>query len=125
MEDPRVLKLRNGEMIIATIEETTDDDIVKISNVISVVPHQVMQGEMVGETFLLKPWIGITEDRYFFIAKDNILTVCSLRENLVKQYKSYLAPQEEIPQPRDQFDIEDMVEANVLRSKNLLNQITS
>lgn len=122
MEIPKVIKFKNGDLVIAQVFDSVDD-LYRIENPIAAVTFPTMQGEIVGETFLLKPWIGISQDKSFFVRKSDILTVCTLKENLLEQYKNYLLPNEEQPsEPEDdQFGIDEVVQAMVLKSKNLLN----
>ena len=122
MEIPKVIKFKNGELIIAFISDATDG-FVHLENPIAAVSQSVMQGDLVGETFVLKPWIGITEDKSFFVKREDILTICSLRENLIQQYKSYAIPSEAINSPdiEDNLGLEDIMEAKIRKSRNLLN----
>ncbi len=123
METPKVLKFRNGDLVIATLHEDKEG-LLKIENPIAVVPYPMMQGEVVGETFLLKPWIGITEEKSFLIRKSEIMTVCTLRQNLLDQYKRYISPEYKFEDPSGEEDLDldlETIRAGLLRDKNLLN----
>lgn len=123
METPKVLKFRNGDLVIAILHEDKEG-LLKIENPISVVPYPVMQGEVVGETFLLKPWIGITEERTFLIRKSEIMTVCTLRQNLLEQYTRYTSPEYKFEDSSEEEDLDvdlETIRAGLLRDKNLLN----
>lgn len=118
----KVLKFKNGDLVIAQIMDSFDD-LYRIENAIAAVTFPTMQGEIVGETFLLKPWIGISGDTSFLVRKDDIMTVCNLRENLLEQYKNYILPVEKpvsIPESED-YEVNEIMEAMFLKSKNLLN----
>lgn len=119
--EPKVIKFRNGELVIADVKETVDDLLV-IENAIAAVPFPMMQGEMVGETFVLKPWIGISNETSFFVRKTEVITICTLKESLLQQYKSYISPKEKPTSlEKDEYEIEEVMEAMFLKSKNLLN----
>ena len=123
METPKVLKFKNGDLVIATMRGDEANGIVWIDNPIAVVPYPVMREEIVGETFLLKPWIGITEEKSFLIKTSEIMTICTLRPNLLEQYKRYISTEtiEERP-PEEDYDLElETIRAELLRDKNLLN----
>lgn len=119
--EPKVLKFKNGDLVIAQLIETVDD-LYRIENPIAAVTFPTMQGEVVGETFLLKPWIGISKDSSFFVKKTDILVVCSLKDTLMQQYKNYIMPEEKpITVDEADYEIEEVMEAMYLKSKNLLN----
>lgn len=125
METPKVLKFKNGDLVIATMRGDEGDGIVWIDNPIAVVPYPVMREEIVGETFLLKPWIGITEERSFRILTSEIMTTCSLRPNLLEQYTRYISGEEKLPplmEEDEEIDVDlETIKASFLRNKNLLN----
>jgi len=125
METPKVLKFKNGDLVIATMRGDEANGIVWIDNPIAVVPYPVMREEIVGETFLLKPWIGITEEKSFLIKTSEIMTICTLRPNLLEQYKRYISTEEKPPEYSEEdedldLDLEN-IRAAILRDKNLLN----
>lgn len=117
MTQPSVIKLKNGEMIIASIQQ--NEDVLLLNNPIAIVPVPVMQGNVAGETFVMKPWIGISNDVDYLISLDEVLTTCSLKENLLEQYNKYVGiPTPEIEEPADELE---MLQARILRSRGLLN----
>ena len=123
MEVPRVIKFNNGELVIGLLRPN-DDNSFLIENAIAVVPYPIMQNEMVGETFLLKPWIGITDEKSFLIPKSEIITICSLRKPLLDQYTRYVeGPPAVVEDPQSEdMDMElETITAAILRDKNLLN----
>lgn len=121
MEAPKVIKFKSGDLVIAQLYESVDG-LYRIEDPIAAVTFPTMQGELVGETFLLKPWIGISKDKSFFVRKEDILVVCSLKDNLLEQYKNYISP-EETPAELDDssYGLDEVIEARYLKSKNLLN----
>lgn len=121
METPKVIKFKNGDLVIAQVFDSMDD-IYRLENPIAAVTFPTMQGEVVGETFLLKPWIGISKDSSFFVRKTDILVICSLKDNLMQQYKTYIMPEEKpITVDEADYEVEEVMEAMFLKSKNLLN----
>lgn len=125
METPKVLKFKNGDLVIATIRGDEANGIVWIDNPIAVVPYPVMREEIVGETFLLKPWIGITEEKSFLIKTSEIMTTCTLRPNLLEQYTRYISAEEKVFPPMEEnedIDVDlETIRASFLKDKNLLN----
>lgn len=118
----KVLKFKNGDLVIAQLIESFDE-LYRIENPIAAVTFPTMQGDIVGETFLLKPWIGISGDKSFLVRKADIITVCGLKDNLMEQYRNYIISEEKpvtIPEAEN-YEIDEVMEAMYLKSKNLLN----
>lgn len=119
MTDVTVLKLKNGETLIAGVRRA-DDNMFWLDDPIAVVPVPVMHEGIQGETFLLKPWIGISNDKSFLLSAREVLTTCSLKENLLQQYRSYVGTEPE-PSEHETLDEMDMLQSRILRSRGLLN----
>lgn len=117
MSDVSVLKLKNGETIIAVVRPA-DNSMVWVDDPIAVIPVPVQQNGVNGETFLLKPWIGISGDTSFLISGKEVLTTCSLKQNLVEQYNAYVG---KLPDIEESVDELEMLQARILRSRGLLN----
>lgn len=116
-----VLRLKNGETLIAGVRPA-DSNNYWVDDPISVIAVQVTHEGINGETFLLKPWIGISPDKSFLLSAREILTSGSLKENLLQQYLMYIG--NETPEPLEEiedFDEMEMLQARILRSKGLLN----
>jgi len=122
METPKVLKFKNGDLVIATIRDSDTNELFWMDNPIAVIPYPVIQEDVMGETFLLKPWIGITTEKIFLIPKSEIITVCVLRENLLAQYERYISGEVKLPEETQETNIDmEMLHSRLLRSRNLLN----
>jgi hypothetical protein len=122
METPKVLKFKNGDLVIASIRDSDTNELFWMDNPIAVVPYPVIQEDVVGETFLLKPWIGITTEKTFLIPKSEIITVCLLRENLLEQYERYISGEVKLPEESDEANLDlEVLHSQLLRSRNLLN----
>ena len=122
METPKVLKFKNGDLVIATIRDSDTNELFWMDNPIAVIPYPVIQEDVMGETFLLKPWIGITTEKTFLIPKSEIITVCVLRENLLGQYERYISGEVKLPEETQETNVDmEMLHSRLLRSRNLLN----
>lgn len=122
MTDITVLRLKNGETLIAGVRQA-DPNNYWVDDPISVIAIQVNQDGINGETFLLKPWIGISSDKSFLLSASEILTSCSLKEDLLQQYLIYSGNEQSQPleENLNDFDEMEMLQARILRSKGLLN----
>jgi hypothetical protein len=121
MTDVTVLRLKNGETLIAGVRQA-DDNNYWVDDPIAVIAVQVNHDGVNGETFLLKPWIGISPDKSFLLSAKEILTSCSLKENLLQQYLMYIGNDTAEPvNDIEDFDEIEMLQARILRSKGLLN----
>ena len=122
METPKVIKFKNGDLVIASIRDSESNDLFWMDNPIAVVPYPMIQEDVVGETFLLKPWIGITTEKIFLVPKSEVITVCLLRENLLEQYEKYISGEVKLPEETQEANVEmDLLHSRLLRSRNLLN----
>jgi len=122
METPKVLKFKNGDLVIASIRDSDTNELFWMDNPVAVIPYPVFQEDVVGETFLLKPWIGITTDKTFLIPKSEIITVCLLIENLLGKYERYISGEVKFPEETQEENTDmDMLHSRLLRSRNLLN----
>lgn len=119
MTEVAVLKLKNGETLIAGVR-SADENTYWLDDPIQVVPVPVVQSGVNGETFLLKPWIGISNDKSFLLSAREVLTTCTLKENLLEQYRSYVGIEPPVEE-NDTFDELDMLQSRILRSRGLLN----
>jgi len=122
MEPPKVLKFKNGDLVIASIRDSDTNALFWLDNPVAVIPYPVFQEDVVGETFLLKPWIGITTEKTFLIPKSEIITICLLRENLLAKYERYISGEVKFPEETQEENTDmDMLHSRILRSRNLLN----
>ena len=122
METPKVIKFKNGDLVIATIRDSESNDLFWMDNPIAVIPYPVIQEDVVGETFVLKPWIGITTEKTFLVPKSEVITLCLLRENLLAQYERYIAGEIKLPEETEDTDLDlDLLHYRLLKSRNLLN----
>lgn len=122
METPKVIKFKNGDLVIATIIDSESTDLFWMDNPIAVIPYPVIQEDVVGETFLLKPWIGITTEKIFLVPKSEVITVCLLRENLLGQYEKYISGEVKLPEETQEGNLDmELLHSRLLKSRNLLN----
>jgi len=92
----KVLKLKTGDSIICSME----NDITTISSenyLILQDPVQVIQSNestkgnmIVGENYLLKPWMGLSDSDEFSISIDIVLTIGELKKQVKDQYVNYI-----------------------------------
>ena len=86
----KILKLSNGEDIIATIVSDNNDD-VKINNplLMSVIPHMTIKGQQ--DSLDLIPWMQpYCEEHDFTITKSTIVTYANVSPGLSKYYEYFL-----------------------------------
>ena len=122
METPKVIKFKNGDLVIAAIRDSESNDLFWMDNPIAVIPYPMIQEDVVGETFVLKPWIGITTEKIFLVPKSEVITVCLLRENLLAQYERYIAGEIKLPEETEDKNLDlDLLHSRLLKSRNLLN----
>jgi len=120
MKNVSVLRLKNGETIIAGVRNA-EETMIWLDDPIAVVPVPVVQDGVNGETFLLKPWIGISSDKSFLLSVREVLTTGALKDNLLEQYNMYVGDSPAAIEREESYDELEMLQARILRSRNLLN----
>jgi ketol-acid reductoisomerase len=82
----------------------------------------VQSGNGVVEGFLFKPWIAVCEETEFVILSENVVLVGTLKDDVERQYKTYLETRGNPPEEEDE-EIEEWVAttADYLKKNNLLN----
>lgn len=123
-EAPQILKFMNGDLVVAKLQ--TKETTYVLEDPVAVVPVQIVREDLVGETFVLKPWIGISTDTTYEIPMSCVMTLAKLRLSLLEQYTNFITGggTTELP-PEDEYDTEnhefDRLTAAILKTKNLLN----
>ena len=121
MTNVTVLKLKSGELLIAGVREA-EDNMVWLDEPIQAISVPVTHNGQQGETFLLKPWIGISSDTSFLVSAREIITSCTLKKNLLDQYNQYVGRVEEKEVfYEEEADELELLQSRILRSRNLLN----
>ena len=123
----RLLKMKDGDRVmcatnIASQQELFDSFEIEIRHPVSIVPYQVQSGNGVVEGFLFKPWMAVCEETEFVILSENVVLVGTLKDDVERQYKTYLKTRGNPPEEEEE-EIEDWVAttADYLKKNNLLN----
>jgi len=84
-----VIKLVSGEEIfsLVLVDDSTDDTLLVLQNPITI----KMINNHGGIYLKVKPWMDLTEDDFYFIKLDKVLTMTeSKNKKLIELYKNYL-----------------------------------
>lgn len=99
----RLIKLVSGESIIGITETNCEDltaiDSITITDPVLVNSIRVPKGGLVYETFVMQPWIALSEDFEVDIATKHILITTSVKESVEAQYFNYLEREQTIDTP--------------------------
>lgn len=92
----KVVRLKTGEMILCAMENDISS-IVSITHLTLIEPVQIVQmrettrnNEVVGESFAMRPWIGMSDSDEFVITTDIVLTIGNQKHEIKKQYLQYV-----------------------------------
>jgi hypothetical protein len=92
----KLVKLKTGEIILCSMHNDINS-VVGETHLCLVEPVQVVQqqqtktnGQIVGETFVLRPWLGMSDSDEFVIATDIVLTIGNLKHEVKYQYINYV-----------------------------------
>ena len=92
----KIVKLKTGETILCTmnndIRSLASETHLQLTTPVQVIPHQESRrnGQVVGESFVLRPWIGLSDSDEFTISADIVLTIGSLKKEVRQQYVNYI-----------------------------------
>jgi hypothetical protein len=117
----KLVKLKTGETILCAMH----DDIKSVageSHLYLIEPVQVVQqqqtknnGQVVGETFVLRPWLGLSDSEEFVIGTDIVLTIGNLKHEVKEQYISYITHTAETRQKIKQYHEQEDAVMKLLR----------
>ena len=95
MENHKILKFKNGEVMVCRTEsKDVNVDNANFINIWDPVEIQIMnmmptnQG-IIGERYLLKPWMPLSEDEMFIIDTESLITICNVGEQILKNYLDF------------------------------------
>lgn len=93
----KMVRLKTGETILCSmssdIKSVAGESHLCLIEPVQLIPQQQSRrnGQVVGETFLLRPWMGMSDSDEFVIATDIVLTIGNLKHEVKKQYISYIS----------------------------------
>lgn len=129
MHDPKLIYLKNGEMIVGSFKEESDS-LVWFVCPVQVKTMQMEQNGVYGETWVFRPWISLSSDNRFLIAKKDILTFANITSKVTDQYISFVNEYyfdskeetvEEVFQEEPDSDLIDVLEEYSKQSKDTLH----
>lgn len=92
----KIVRLKTGESIICSMDRDivslSSESFLKLNEPVQVLQTQEKtQGNMVvGENYILRPWIGLSDSEEFLINVDVVLTIGNLKEQVREQYINYI-----------------------------------
>lgn len=90
----KLLKLINGENIIVTTDDNCETfqnkEFIDAVDAVEVSTLQIPQGQMLVESYILKPWMKLAASDIFRIPTKSIVMAADLHENAKWQYEDYL-----------------------------------
>lgn len=92
----KVVRLKTGESILCSMSNNVKS-LIGETHLSLTMPVQVIhqnetqrQGQVLGESFFLRPWIGLSDSEDFVISTDIILTIGDLRLEVKNHYINYV-----------------------------------
>jgi hypothetical protein len=90
----RLIKLINGEVLIAQTDDPCDDwlskPIISVLNPILMQSMRFPKGDSLIETYILHPWVSFAEDEVIDIPTRNILVILNPEQGLITNYEEYI-----------------------------------
>jgi hypothetical protein len=97
----KVVKLKTGESILCSMDRdvnsTAAETHLHLNIPVQVVPvKETRRGnQVIGESFILRPWIGLSDAEDFTISADVVLTIGNLKKEVKQQYVAYVTQAKE------------------------------
>lgn len=113
----KLLKLSNGESIVCA----TDDDCqnlrsktsIHICDPVLVTPFRMPKGMSIAETYIMTPWISITDEKIFEVPTEQIIIAVDVKENFKNNYINFVESKDEFIEKGTTQDRESLMN-NVL-----------
>jgi len=112
----KVVKLKTGENILCSmdrdVKSPASETHLQLNIPVQVVPMKEMRkgNHVVGESFMLRPWMGLSDGEEFTISVDIVLTIGDLKKEVKQQYVNYISQARETRQRiEDQEAAEDLL----------------
>lgn len=92
----KVVRLKTGESILCSmnndVKSLVSESHLQLNTPVQVVPHQETRrgNHVLGETFILRPWMGLSDGEEFIISTDIVLTIGNLKKEVREQYINYV-----------------------------------
>mgnify|MGYP000904566923 CR=1 FL=1 len=92
----KIVKLKTGETILCTMDADVKSisaaSYLLINEPVQVIPHkETRKGRhIVGESFLMRPWIGLSDSEEFTVSVDVVMTIGNIKSEVKRQYVDYL-----------------------------------
>ena len=97
----KVVRLKTGENILCSMERDikspASETHLQLNVPVQVVPMKEMRkgNHVVGESFMLRPWMGLSDGEEFTISSDVVLTIGDLKKEVKQQYVNYISQAKE------------------------------
>ena len=92
----KVVRLKTGEAILCSMNDDVRSAVqvpflVLMNPVMATSTKQITKNDdIVGELFMMRPWIGLSDSKEFTLTTDIVLTIGNLKPAAQKQYIAYL-----------------------------------
>lgn len=92
----KILKLKTGEQILCSmsndVKSAASETHLRLTMPVQVVPQNETRkaNQIVGESFFLRPWIGLSDSEEFVISTDIIVTIGDVKREVKEHYINYV-----------------------------------
>ncbi len=137
MEHYKVVRFKTGESVLCTmpvdLKSPMGETWIHMSNPVQIIPQQETRQkthrgkvhEVIGETFILKPWMGLSNTEDFHVSADFILTIGDLKNNIKEYYASYVTRAHEADLREQDSEAADSLLRDVSGGKlNIIDELT-
>ena len=97
----KIVKLKTGENILCNMERdiksAASETHLHLNVPVQVVPMKETRkgNHVIGESFMLRPWMGLSDGEEFTISCDVVLTIGNMKKEVKQQYVNYVTQSQE------------------------------
>ena len=97
----KIVKLKTGENILCNMERdiksAASETHLHLNVPVQVVPMKETRkgNHVIGESFMLRPWMGLSDGEEFTISCDVVLTIGDMKKEVKQQYVNYVTQSQE------------------------------
>lgn len=129
-DNKKLIRLTDGTMIVGMVEgldNLEEQKFIEVSYPIEIFSDGVSDmGDSFSEQFMLKAWMGLSDDVMFKVNTGDITSMGSLKQEYIKGYENvvdrmFFRDEEEQHSANEEFGPEDLLELLQAKQDNKLN----
>jgi hypothetical protein len=123
----KYIKFSNGDNIVCLTDDNCDDlgnlRSIVVMEPMSVVPIRIPRFGKLMETYVLHPWLPLTDEKVVEISTGSIISAVEARNSFREQYEQFIEQQNQSPDIEENQELE--IEEDLSRAQELLKTLAT